>query len=107
MEASINGEASGQLDKMKLKGMVWKVIDEVFSARNSEEIIGTMLEGAISAIEDKNLCCRKGERNVRKEEDEVRGGVFLEEKLLESMMHSKGREHCVPIGAFESLGSDC
>ena len=79
MEASIDGEASGQLDKMKLKGMVWRVIDEVFSARNSKEIIqllGTILEGAVSAIEDKNLCYRKGEGNLRKEEDEVQGGCL-------------------------------
>ena len=65
-----------------------------------------MLEDLISAIEDKLSFCRKGEGILQKVGEDVQRGVFLEEKMVESMCHSEGQEPRSPIGEFEFPWSD-
>ena len=85
--------------------MVWRVTEEIFNAKNLEEIkhhLGALLERAIIAAEAKLPCRRKGNRNQRKEREVEQRRAFLEEELVASMGHSRRRDPCFPIGVFES-----
>ena len=55
----------------------------------------------ISDIEVESPCYRNGDGNKRKEGEAEQGGVFLEENLVASMMHSGRHDPCSSIGVFE------
>ena len=98
-----------RLEKVKRKEMVWRVTEEIFNTNNLEEIkhhLGALMERAIIAAEAELPCCRKGNRNQRKEGEAEQRRVFLEEELGASMGHSGRRDLCFPIGAFESTRID-
>ena len=85
-----------KLDKMNLKGMVWKVVEEIFNSTNMEEVkwkLGVLIEEAINAIHRdgdimvESLDRRKEDEKLRMEGKDEQPGLFLEEELFLSMLH--------------------
>ena len=79
VEAANAGEFSKQLDKMKIKELVWRVFEGIFNANNLEEFkrhLRTLLEGVISDIKVESPCYRNGDGNRRKEGEAEQGGVW-------------------------------
>ena len=98
------------LEKLNLKEMVWRLVEEIFKSIKLEEIkqrLGTLLEMVIHAIQVELSGCRKENDEKQMEGREGTRGVFLEDLLLSSMMHKERDASCTPIGHFEtSLPAD-
>ena len=111
-------EHSKKIEMVNLKGIVWSVVEEIINSTKLEEIIrnlGALLEGACQAIEaaaggggSNQVDYRKEteKEKKRKEGDTEQGRAFLEEELVESMMHSGNDSYSPPIGAFELFWLD-
>ena len=84
-----------QLDKMNLKGMVWRLVKEIFSPTNMEEV-KRKLDGGIGEViyaiqRDKETTGasnsrRKEDEEQRMEERDELPGVFWEEDLVLLML---------------------
>ena len=62
LEASNDDEVRRQLEKVKVKEMVWRLAEEFFNANNLEEIkhhLGTLREGVIHAVKAETPCYRQ------------------------------------------------
>ena len=93
------------VEKVKLKGMVWRLVEEIFKSIKMEEIklrLRTLLEGVIHAVEAEHPGCRKENDETLTEGGGDQLGVFLEEEILISMLHKGRDESCNPIGEFET-----
>ena len=104
-------EHNRQSDLVKLKGVVWNVVEEIFNSNKLEEIkcfFVTFLEEAAHVVESKHLGSReKAEKERQRKEGEAeQGRAFLEEELLDSMMLSRNDTYRSSIGAFESSLSE-
>ena len=106
------GKNSRRGDMMSLKGMIWKVMDEIFRPT----IMGEMrqkLQGVVNEVVDaiqreeeivmdSSNCMMEDEEQRRKGGDE-RVGAFWEEELVQSMIHQNQEDVRCPIGERESL----
>ena len=99
-----------ELVKLNLKGMVWRMIEEIFKSTNMEEIkhkLGVWMEEVINVIQreeiilTKLLGCKKIEEESCLEGKDEQPRVFLEEELVSSMRHKDQRCSGSLIGAFE------
>ena len=89
--ASSNAEEHRrQIEKMNLKGLVWRVIEEIFNSVNLEEIkcnLGDLMVGVIHMVEFEQIEYKKKPEKQRKEGDDEQRGAFLEEELVSSIMN--------------------
>ena len=106
--ASSNAEEhKRQIEKMNLKGLVWRVIEEIFNSVNLEEIkrnLGDLMVGAIHVVEFEQIEYRKKPEKQWKEGDDEQKGAFLEEKLASSMMNKGCDTPSPPLVSLNLLG---
>ena len=92
-----------ELDKLNIKGMVWRVVEEVFKLGNIEELkrkIGDLMEEALMV---EPLVHKETVEVPRMKGKEVELGVFLEEELILSMKHKYQDGASSLISAFEPV----
>ena len=107
---SIDDEIRMELDKLNIKELVWRVMEEIFHPTNLEEIkctLATLMEESINVshrdeytmVESRG--CRKEDEEQQLERKDEQSGVFLEEELVLSMLHKDQDVTCSLIGAFK------
>ena len=105
-----DGEDETKLDRMNIKGMVSKVVEEILRSTNLKEAkrkITIMIEEPISVIKrnenfwvDEADQMKEEMKNWLEGEDEQLG-VFLEEELIFSMLHEDQHQSDSFTGHFE------
>ena len=92
-------------DKVKLKRLVWSLVNEIFRSVKLEEIkqrLGSLLEMAFHDVVAEHPGGRKENDEMQTHGGGDQRGVFLEEEMLISMLHKGRDESCNPNGAFET-----
>ena len=93
-EGSDTAKSNKELDKVKLKGIVLRVVEDVFKTENLVEIkwtLGGLMVEALSMLQieevilGEHLAHREGVEETRSEGEEEQSLIFLEEDLVRSM----------------------
>ena len=100
-----------KLEMINLKGLIGRLVEEIFNSENLVEIkriIGVVCEEAIIAIQKKDgkiepIDHRKVDEDPRLSREDEQPRVFWEEDLVLSMRHKDQREPDYSIGPFELL----
>ena len=106
-----DGDDSRNMKKRKLKNMVERVVEEVCKPSNMEDFKRNVGEVLIKAIremigEEKLLAQVSEYRESSEEQRSVGEGeqprAFLEEDMIQSMLHKSQQHADLPIGSIES-----
>ena len=108
--AYMDDESRKEFEKMNIKGLVWRVVEEISHPTNVEKVrqkLGTWIEEAINeshreVISGDESRCRRVEGEDQQREGEVeKARVFLEYDLILSMLHKNLDKSCPLIRTFE------